>query len=36
MHLELRQVRKSFDQVPAVQEVSFGVERGQFFTLLAR
>ena len=34
MHLELRQVRKSFDQVPAVQEVSFGVERGEFFTLL--
>lgn len=34
MHLELTQVRKTFGQVPAIHEVSFGVERGEFFTLL--
>ncbi|MFQ5961027.1 MAG: ABC transporter ATP-binding protein [Candidatus Methylomirabilales bacterium] len=34
MHLELKQVRKTFGQVPAIQEVSFGVEQGEFFTLL--
>lgn len=34
MHLELRQVRKTFGQVPAVQEISFGVAKGEFFTLL--
>lgn len=34
MHLELTQVRKAFGQVPAIQEVSFGVESGEFFTLL--
>ncbi len=34
MHLELRQVRKTFGQVPAIQEISFGVTKGEFFTLL--
>ncbi len=34
MHLELKQVRKTFGQVPAIQEVSFGVKHGEFFTLL--
>ncbi|MFQ5881251.1 MAG: ABC transporter ATP-binding protein [Candidatus Methylomirabilales bacterium] len=34
MHLEVRQVRKAFGQVTAIQEVSFGVEKGEFFTLL--
>lgn len=34
MHLELKQVRKVFGQVPAIQEISFGVAKGEFFTLL--
>lgn len=34
MHLELKQVRKTFGQVPAIQDVSFAVEQGEFFTLL--
>ncbi|MFQ5847998.1 MAG: ABC transporter ATP-binding protein [Candidatus Methylomirabilales bacterium] len=34
MHLELRGVRKSYGRVPAVQDGSFGVAQGEFFTLL--
>ena len=34
MHLELKHIRKTFGQVPAIQEISFGVGRGEFFTLL--
>lgn len=34
MHLELKQIRKTFGQVPAIQDVSLAVEHGEFFTLL--